>query len=990
MIAQVRPATWFGILGPVEAVVEGVTVKVAAPRQRALLASLVLQANQLVTTDELTEHLWGEHPPANARASIQIHMTRLRKLLGHPTLDGRSQLIETRAHGYFLRLEPEQSDVFEFLEARAAASRARSDRELDAESKALSSALSVWRGEAFADVASESLHRDKVPYLLELKLEVIERRYEVELELGNHRRLISELRADVARHPLREGLWYFMMVALHRCGQQAEALEVYRTVSRILGQELGTAPSTALSALHRTILAAGSVEPQWTPAWTATCGLPADIPGFVGRVEVVTAITEQLTAASTSGIPVVSIDGPPGVGKTSLAVRTAHRLRKQFPDGQWYVRLSGSTRQGKQPGDVLAELLQATGVGRNLLPPDDDARAAMLRARMAGRRVLLVFDDVLSAEAVRSAIPGTAGSAVVVVGSSYLPDLVVHHSATPVHLGELSSAEARELLTVILGERRTLSESAAVGYLAEICAGLPLALRVAAAYLAGRPLLGIDDFVIQLRRGNPRSALLMGARDKSTLVTALDCVYLSLSKEAQRMLRLTGLLPGIDFTLGALGALTGANSPTVALDELMMSGLLRETTVGRFQANQLIQLYAAARVFGEEDRVERRFAIERLLEWYLYLGDTTIEQNNLAIAVSVAAPNGLHGLGRRIVMAIGPTLSPADAKRYHTSPRDGAEGTSDTTQIYTLNARALHLQRIGKTGDGTALLGEALDISRQRRDFRAEAFTLGNLTAAREHIGRLPESLGHATSAIALKRTIGSELDDPEDLYALAMILLYSGKADQAIAQLCRAVQISKLVGSTDAEVRAQCGLSVVYRGRRQGRRAVAHARKAEALASRAGDSGMMAMALNALGEALQVEAVLDGIPEQMPKAMEYHTRTLDISESIGDHLTSAHANIGLSAVFRHLGDHHRALEHAFLATELTGVNDFRLLHGKTLGVLAVANFTVRRFPISSDQIDEALEMHMSAGNSLEEECHRDWQRIIRQSETKARPKVLS
>lgn len=989
MIAHVRPATWFGILGPVEAVVDGVAVTVAAPRQRALLASLVLQANQLVTVDELAEHLWGEYPPANARASIQIHMTRLRKLLGQSVLDGRPQLIETRANGYLLHLEPEQSDISQFLSARAAAARARSDRDLGAESAALSSALSAWRGEAFADVASESLHRDKVPYLLELKLEVIERRYEVELELAHHQRLIPELRADVARHPLRERLWYFLMLALSRCGQQAEALEVYRTVSAVLAQELNTAPSTELSALHQSIIAARPAEPRRTPAWTATCGLPADIPDFVGREDLLARITERLAAAaSTSSIPVVSIDGPPGVGKTSLAVRAAHRLRKQFPDGQWYVRLSTSMRESKQPADVLAELLQAAGADITLLPSGVDARVAMLRARMADRRVLLVFDDALSAQAVRAALPGTAGSAVIVAGRTYLPDLVVHHSADPVHLGELSAAEARELLTSILGETRTRAESAAVDSLAEICARLPLALRVAAAYLMGRPLLGIDDFVVQLRRGSPRSALLLGAPDKSALVAALDCVYMSLSEDARRMLRLTGLLPGIDFSLDALGALTGG-APNVALGELTMSGLLHETTAGRFRANQLIQLYAADRVANTETHTERRLAIEQLLEWYLCLGDAAAERYNLTIAVSVAAQHGLHGLGRRIVMAVGPVLDPDDPGHQRISMPGETGAASDTAQIYALNARALYLQRIGNPAEGTALLREALNTARQRRDPAAEAFTLGNLTAVHEHVGHLPESLGHAMSAITLKRTLGSELDDPEDLCALATMLQYSGKSDQAIAQLRRAIRISRILGSRDAEARARCGLSAVFRRRRQSRYAVAQARKAGALAARTGDSGTMAMALHALGEALQVDAVLGGKSGQMPEAMEYQVHALDISDSIGDRLISTHANIGLSAVFRHLGDHDRALEHAVVAKGLTVTEDFRLLRGKALGVLAVANLNIRRFPVSSEQIDEAIQFHAVAGNAFEEDCHRSWQRIIRKSEMTLHRKVL-
>jgi hypothetical protein len=342
---------------------------------------------------------------------------------------------------------------------------------------------------------------------------------------------VPELTALTSKHPLRERPWAQLMLALYRCGRQGEALQAYRTIARHLVEELGIDPGEELRRLHRGILAADPslAAPPAAPApdgsppagrphagrgsvaapgdrapsdrWVPQFQLPLDIGDFVGRADLADRVERLL--ADDPGTPIVTLSGSPGVGKTALAVRVAHRLRSRFPDGQWYVRLGGAT-DPRDPGDVLAELLGASGVERAGVPERLDARAAALHARLADRRVLLVLDDAAGAEQVEPLLPSTAGCAVLATGRQELARLTASHAASAVTVDLLPPAEAEAQLTRILGAGE---DAAGVAELAELCGYLPLALRIAAANLAGRPGATVARSVAELRGGNRLSRL---------------------------------------------------------------------------------------------------------------------------------------------------------------------------------------------------------------------------------------------------------------------------------------------------------------------------------------------------------------------------------------------------------------------------------------------------------------------------------------------------
>jgi DNA-binding SARP family transcriptional activator len=233
----------FAILGPLEARAEGEPLALGGPKQRALLAALLLDAGRVVSLDRLVEMLWSGAPPATATASLQNFIAQLRKALG-------TDAIETRPPGYVIRLEPEQLDA---ARVRGLVDEARAS-EPARRAELLDEALGLWRGEPLAEFRYEAFAQEEIARLEEFRLTLLEERAEARLAIGEHAALVSDLEALVRAHPLRERLRAQLMLGLYRAGRQADALEVYRQGRERLVEELGLEPSPILRSVHASIL----------------------------------------------------------------------------------------------------------------------------------------------------------------------------------------------------------------------------------------------------------------------------------------------------------------------------------------------------------------------------------------------------------------------------------------------------------------------------------------------------------------------------------------------------------------------------------------------------------------------------------------------------------------------------------------------------------------------------------------------------------------
>ncbi|PWK91603.1 DNA-binding SARP family transcriptional activator [Lentzea atacamensis] len=582
----------YRVLGPLEVLLDGEPVAVPAGRGRVLLATLLLRANEFVPVDELVDRVWDGEPPAGDRAykTLQMTVSRLRQALGE------ANCLQTSSRGYSAAVSPEQLDLTRFR-----ALTARGDHR---------AALELWRGPVLANVASESLHRDDVPLLVEEHVVALERR--IDQDLGRDTDvLVPELRRLVNQYPLRETFWAQLMLALHRSNQQAEALAVYQEVRDHLADELGVDPGPRLREAHELVLS-GEV-----PAVSVPRQLPAGVPHFVGREHELSRLTEMLAIRPGAPVLISAINGIGGVGKTALALQWAHQVADRFPDGQLYVDLRGFDTRAEplDPFTVARDFLLALGVAAKDVPASEEALTAAYRSALAQRQVLLVLDNARDVEQVRPLLPGGSANLVLITSRNHLRGLVAREGAQPVALDVLGEQAAVHLLTERIGAAQVVAEPDAVSRLIERCAGLPLALGIVAARAAcGDPLAALADELEQER---------LDGFDVDDPTTGLRAVFSwslrAVSEQAAKVFLLLGLHPGPDFSVAAAAGLAGLPVGQVrrALGELVASSLVHTGANGRFGLHDLLREFAAdcAAELPEEQRSAAR---QRMFDHYLH------------------------------------------------------------------------------------------------------------------------------------------------------------------------------------------------------------------------------------------------------------------------------------------------------------------------------------------------------------------------------------
>jgi DNA-binding SARP family transcriptional activator len=606
------------LLGPVRAWRSGTEVVIGPPKQRAVLGLLASRVNEVVGVEQIVDAVWGSNVPQTGVNGVHTYVAGLRRALEPER--GRRQtgaLLVSAAGGYSLQMDRDRVDTELFVRRHAQSRKLRAVGDIAGALETVRSALSLWRGEAYAGVPGPFATVERAR-LHELRSAAVEELAYDMLVTGQHGEVIEVLANAVADEPLRERLRWLLMLALYRCGRQAHALQVYSQTRRLLLEELGIEPGTELRELHEKILcgqpdpgtvAVAEVRAQAMPR---PAQLPPSARGFVGRTEELAWLQRLVTREEPRqgmATPIVVIDGAAGVGKTAFALQLTHLLADRFPDGQLFVDLYGSSPVRSPIGafEALAALLCGLGVEESNLPTDLAGRAALYRSHLHRRRMLVVLDDAINAEQLRPLIP-RGGCCVVVTSRRRQSGLAAHDGAHRIEVGPLSTLESVELFTYLIGKERTAGQGEAAAQLAELCGHLPLALRIAAESVAADPRMSLAQLVSHYRdRGSRLDRLTVDDDAVSSVRARLASSYRALPACAARLFRLLGRCT--ERTITVEDAATMLNTSVAEagrqLDTLADRYLLTETVTDAYHLHDLVHLFAVE-CAAEEPLVARR------------------------------------------------------------------------------------------------------------------------------------------------------------------------------------------------------------------------------------------------------------------------------------------------------------------------------------------------------------------------------------------------
>ncbi|AYY13277.1 hypothetical protein EF847_11790 [Actinobacteria bacterium YIM 96077] len=588
----------FRLLGQVEAVYDDRSLPLGAPKQRCVLAALLLEPRQLVSLNRLYDAVWGTHPPAAARKATQVYISNLRRVL-EPIPD---VAITSFPDGYRLDVDPDQIDLHRFrrLVAEAATSNADDARTL------LHAAIGLWRGPVLSGLGECDLRDQHADALHEECLSAYERRVAADLDAGQAAELVPQLLWHAGENPFRETVHALLMTALQRAGRRAEALGVFRDLRARMIDELGSEPGAEVFSLHQELLEAEHADEQGggAPERAASTDespmvrptpaqLPPAVADFHGRETVAARIRAAVTGQMRT-LPVVTLTGQGGAGKTALALRVAHQVRELFTDGQLFANMRGSSDAPAEPADVLAAFLRALGTGADEIPAGVDDRSALYRTLLAGRRVLVVLDDAADAAQVRPLLPGDEQCAVLVIARSRL---FLLEGSLSVEIGEFTGEEAHQLLASTVGADRVAAEPDAAEAIVRACGHLPLALRIAGSRLAAQPGRRLADFAERL--GSARVLDELTVADVGVR-SSLALSYQQLDPATARAFRLLALpeVASLSWRTAAAVLDVGDAELQRITNALVDLHLLTEPAPGRYRYHDLLRVYARERSYG--------------------------------------------------------------------------------------------------------------------------------------------------------------------------------------------------------------------------------------------------------------------------------------------------------------------------------------------------------------------------------------------------------
>lgn len=939
----------FAVLGPVRAWRHDAELELGTPQQRIVLAVLLLRCGRTATAEELVDVLWGDEPPVRAMTALRTYASRLRTVL-EPERAARQKatVMVSAAGGYALRLPEQCIDLGVFQERLAAAERARQAGDAAAGAAGLRAALALWAGEPLSGLHGSWVEAQRA-HLDEQRLTALETLYGIELEMGRAAESVAGLTELAAAHPLRERLRGLLMLALYRCGRQAEALAVYADTRRILVDELGIDPGPDLTDLHGKILtgdaalagptspapattaATSAAEPSGTPATTrpAPAQLPADVADFTGRSATVAELTGVLTRETRAAMPIVTVAGIGGIGKTALAVHIGHSVRHHYPDGQLFAELRGAGPDPAGPATVLGAFLRALGTPDKDIPAGLDERSALLRTRLSDRRVLVVLDDARDTGQVRALLPGSPGCAVIVTSQSRLVGM---HATRAVDLEGLVTEEAITLFGRIAGAERIDEEREVAAEVAAACGHLPLAVRIVGSRLASRRNWSMTT--IAERLADERRRLDEMRVGNHTVSATFELGYGQLDEEQARAFRLLALPDVHDVSLYAAAAVLAlpAHETEDLLESLVDASLLETPAPGRYRYHDLLRLFARRQAERYDAETARAAASHRMLDFYLASarnayraaesGEGTLEhlsRPETRGAEFATAEEALGWLGGEIA-----NLCAVIAEATRGAAPDLPIAADLLLSLEPLIMSGTHLWEF----EQTARLVVTAALEKDDPHSRGRA---GYLLGLILHVGfRLGEAEASLRTAVELAEASGDRYVRAEALNGVGVVTFEHRRYEEAFAFFQRAAEVFGELGYPEGEANCLTNMARAAAELHRDEEAVEAAERSLGLFRRQGSAMGAAKAKQYLG------SILDGMGRS-DDAISCYLECLAVFRSTGQRLREHHTLYRLAESHLRAGRPAQAAAYAEEALAIAREIDQRFGEGRALDVLGRA-----------------------------------------------------
>ncbi|OXM52999.1 hypothetical protein CFP75_08175 [Amycolatopsis alba DSM 44262] len=895
----------------------GEEIVLGPPQQQAMLAYLLLRAGRTASARALVDAVWEFPPAGGGIRTLRTYAWRLRRLLEPDP--ARPRLLVSSGDGYRIVLPPDALDLQRAEAAIRQAAQARATGSVRQACALLAGALDLWRGCPLAGVPGPfaEIQRDR---LSELRVATLEDLIDLQLRLDGERPPLPALTELAAAHPLRERPHGLLMRALHLAGRQAEAFEVYARLRRRFIDELGVEPGPELAALHAGLLAgADAPEPgnaEQVPRPAVTAGqpprsrppvphqLPPTLPDFVGRTAFLDSLTAHLREAGRDTPAVAAIVGMGGVGKTSLAMCAAHRVRDTYPDGQLHADLGGEGEDPAQPGTVLAGFLTSLGIAAEAVPDRLEDRRALLRSVLDGCRVLLVLDNVRDAAQVRDLIPSSAECAVILTTRAVPAGLpLTAHLAVDTFTPE----EGLGLLRAVVGAGRVAAEQDAALRLVHACGLLPLAIRIVANRLAARSgwtLGALADRVDDERRR--LAELRVG---DLAIEAVFETRHQQLTPAQARTFRLLAVPGSTTVSLASAAALLAVPETTAEalLESLVDAALLEALEPGRYRYHDLVRVYAAQRAaehHGESDE-----ALRGLLEYLL--------ATSCAALAHVVPGDPVADIAGPLPVPMGKFADTQEARRWAKDEFETVtvaarravthSGQGDTTwlrlaaDLLLCTSPLSHDSRYPRLA---ATAGLVRDAAERSGDAPSRARALLILAIAALRTSRPAEAAQHAGSAVAISRETGERNILRQALNDLGVAQQYLRHFDEALACYEESIGLARELGhrSAEAATTLNAGLARIRSGRAA--EAVAACESTLALAVSLGDRPGKASAHYVLGLALHEL-------ERFDEAVTHFTACSEISQASGMSDRASQSLYRLAETLRAMGRYDEAETYA-------------------------------------------------------------------------------